>query len=83
MQRRILPRLGGAQPLVEAAERGAHGAQQRTPFDELAEDIAEGLEPVRLTPGAVHWCSHYAWFRWFASGDVMLLGLLLFFGQLR
>jgi hypothetical protein len=41
------------------------------------DDIAEGLEPVYLAGGEVLWQAHVRWFRWFASGDVTLLFVLL------
>ena len=39
------------------------------------EDVVEGLEPVfgLLPDGSPLWCSHFGWFRWFASGDLVVL----------
>ena len=48
-------------------------------------ELAEGLEPVYgLTPdGSPYWRSHVKWFRWFASGDVALLLVLLMLRELH
>ena len=47
-------------------------------------DVADGLEPILglSAAGDVYWTTHFGWFRWFASGDVALLGLLLFLREL-
>ena len=39
-------------------------------------DVADGLEPVCVGTG-IYYQSHFRWFRWFASGDVALLLVLL------
>ena len=72
---------------VAAGRGGAGGGGGGGGDEDCAElgddgDVVEGLEPIFLAPGAVHWRSHYEWFRWFASGDVVLLMLLLAVGQL-
>ena len=43
------------------------------------EDVVEGLEPVlgRAADGSAYYQCHFEWFRWFASGDLMLLAVLL------
>ena len=67
-------------PRLDRAQQWA--STQREGADDDAEDVAEGLEPVFLAPGAVHWTSHYVWFRWFASGDLVVLLLLLAINEL-
>ena len=49
------------------------------------EELANGLEPVYgLTPdGCPYWRSHVKWFRWFASGDLALLTILLILRELH
>lgn len=51
----------------------------------IDDDIVEGLEPIfGLTPdGSPMWQSHFAWFRWFASGDVAVLTFLLLIRELH
>jgi len=46
------------------------------------DEVVEGLEPVwLLRDGTPHWRSHIDFFRWFATGDLCVLGLLLFLKQ--
>ena len=54
------------------------------PSPDADDDVVEGLEPIYglAVDGSPYWQSHYTWFRWFASGDLALLGVLLFLREL-
>eukprot|EP00965_Chrysotila_dentata_P259105 6213451-Pleurochrysis_carterae.AAC.1 len=55
-------------------------------FPEWAEaaELVEGLERVWwASDGAPHWQSHVGWFRWFATGDLMVLSVLVLLRELR
>ena len=72
---------GEADPLGLAMRLGLLPS---VPHADGEEDIVEGLEPVfDLAPAAVYWRAHVGWFRWFASGDVSLLMLLLLLKELK
>jgi hypothetical protein len=50
----------------------------------MESDLVEGLEPVwLLADGTPHWRSHIDWFRWFATGDLAVLGVLMWLRELQ